>query len=377
MARIPVAGPWVTEREAKYVAEAALEGFYSKASFYVQRFEKRFCEYLGVRHAAAVPHCTAALHLALAARGIGPGDEVIVPEITWIASAAPATYVGADIVFADVDRRSWCMSPESVERCVTDRTKAIIPVDLYGRTADMLALRDIAQRRHLYLVEDAAQALGARIGDRLAGTFGDVGAFSFHGTKTVTTGGEGGLLVTDDDALFERVLVLRDHGRTAQNFKFFYNTEIGFKYRMSSLQAAFGTAQLERIEELVNRKREIFRWYAARLADVPGLELNEETPGTFNTFWMVTAVVDKSYGLTTKALMEAFDKEEIDTRPFFNPLSALPAFGSMPDAAPAAKRNEVAYDLASRALNLPSAMSLTESDVDRVSAVFRRILGTR
>ena len=375
MTRIPVAGPWVTEREVRYVAEAAAEGFYTKASYYVQRFEATFAEYHGVRHAMAVPHCTAALHLALAALGIGPGDEVIVPESTWIASAAPISYVGATTVFADVDARSWCMAPESVERCITPRTKALIPVDLYGQAADMPALRAIAQKHGLFVIEDAAQALGARIDGRLAGTFGDIGAFSFHGTKTMTTGGEGGMLVTDRTDLLERAAVLRDHGRTPANFKYFFNTEIGFKYRMSNLQAAFGLAQIERIDELVERKRQIFRWYQERLAGLPGVEINQEQPGTFHTFWMVTAVVDKAYNLEPRALMAAFDQHEIDTRPFFHPLSGLPAYASTEQATQARQRNTVAYDLAARAINLPSAMKLGEAEVDRVCSAFKTILG--
>ena len=359
MTRIPIAGPWVTELETRYTAEAAAEGFYTKANYYVQRFETKFAEYLGVRHAMAVPHCTAAIHLAVASLGIGPGDEVIVPEITWIASAAPVSYVGGTTVFADVDPRGWCISPESVERCITSRTKAIIPVHLYGQVADMPALRALAAKHHLLIIEDVAQAIGARLDGRLTGTFGEVGTFSFHGAKTLTTGGEGGMLVTDRSDVFERASVLRDHGRTG-NSKFFYNTEVGFKYRMSSLQAAFGLAQLERIDELVQRKRDIFTWYAERLAGIPGLTLNENRPDVFDTFWMVTALLDPSYGFTTRTLMAAFDQQEIDTRPFFNPLSGLPAYSATEQAIAARQRNTVAYDIASRAINLPSALKLTE-----------------
>ena len=371
--RIPIAGPWVTEKEVAYAAEAAAEGWYERAGFYVQRFEQAFARYLGVEHAMAVPHCTSAIHLALAGLGIKPGDEVIVPEITWIASAAPTHYVGAIPVFADVDETTWCIAADSVRECITNRTKAIIPVGLYGLTPDMDALREVAQEHGLHIIEDAAQSIGGKYKGKLAGTFGDVGVFSFHGTKTIATG-EGGMFVTDDDELYERVQVLRDHGRTKANFRNFYNTEVAFKYRMSSLQAAFGFGQLERIDELVARKREIFDWYRDRLADVPGLRLNAEPPEYFSTFWMTTVLLDPDYGLNNQELMAAFGEQAIDTRPFFHPLSALPAFSETRQAVEAKKRNKIAYDLSPRGLNLPSAMRLTEAQVDRVCSVLRELL---
>ena len=375
MERIPVAGPWVTEREVSYVSDAAANGWYTNASGYVQRFEAAFASYLGVRHAVAVPHCTAALHLSLASLGIGAGDEVIVPELTWIATAAPITYVGATPVFADVDPHTWCITADAVRACVTPRTKAIIPVDLYGLTPDMDAVRAVADEFGLAIIEDAAQAIGCQYRGRAAGALGTVGTFSFHGTKTMTTG-EGGMLVTDRTDLYERSLVLRDHGRTASNFKFFYNTEVAFKYRMSNMQAAFGLAQLERIDELVAKKRQIFRWYEERLRDVAGVQLNAQPADIANTFWMASLVVSADYGLTNRELMARFDAEAIDTRPFFHPLSGLPVFSDTPAAKTAQARNRVAYDISPRGLNLPSALLLTEAQVDRVCAVLKRILQT-
>lgn len=374
--RIPIAGPWVTEKEVAYVADAAANGWYERAGHYPQRFEEAFAKYLGVKFAIAVPHCTSAIHLALAGLGIGPGDEVIVPEITWIASAAPIRYVGATPVFADVDESTWCLSVESVRECITERTKAIIPVGLYGLMPDMLALAQLARERGLHLIEDAAQTLGSSFEGRPAGTFGNAGVFSFHGTKLVTTG-EGGMFVTDDEHLCERVQVLRDHGRTKANFRNFYNTEVAFKYRMSSLQAAFGLAQLERIDELIARKREIFGWYRQRLSPIPGLQLNAEPPGHFSTFWMTTVVLDERHPLNTQQLMAAMSERAIDTRPFFHPLSSLPAFGGTPEAAAARSRNQTAYRLSPKGLNLPSAMTLTEVQVDRVCAALQEVLGGR
>ena len=371
--RIPIAGPWITEKEVAYVAEAAANGWYQRADYYVRQFEEAFASYLGVKHAMAVPHCTSAIHLALAGLGIGEGDEVIVPDITWIATAAPIDYVRATPVFADIDPATWCLSADTVRACVSRRTKAIIPVGLYGLMPDMDALRTVAGEYGLSIIEDAAQTIGSKFRGHLAGTLGDAGTFSFHGTKTMTTG-EGGMLVTDDSELYERAQVLRDHGRTKANFKNFYNTEVAFKYRMSSLQAAFGYAQLQRIDELVARKRELFGWYKERLSDLPMLQLNPEPEGYFNTFWMTTIVVAPDGGRNASQLISSLSENAIDTRPFFHPLSSLPAFAHLPQASEARKRNTAAYSISPRALNLPSAMCLAEADVDRVCAVLRKQL---
>lgn len=371
--RIPVAGPWITELELKYVADAAQNDWYGGAGQALKKFETAFAEHVGVKHALAVPHCTAALHLALCAFGVGAGDEVIVPDITWVATAAPIYYVGATPVFADVDPVSWCVTAETIERLITPRTKAIIVVDLYGAMPDMKAIRAVAEKHGIPILEDAAQSIGAQLDGKRAGSFGDMATFSFHGSKTLTTG-EGGMLVTDNSEHHARCVFLRDHGRPPGSFRLFITTEVGFKYKMSSLQAAFGLAQLERIEELITRKRQIFAWYEERLKDVPGLELNYEAPGTRNTYWMVTLLTDRQFGFSHLPMMEHFDKLGVETRPFFHPLSSLPAFASAPDAALARTRNTVSYDISPRGLNLPSALLLDERQVDRACSAVRALL---
>lgn len=362
--RIPVSGPSITEREVRYVADAAQNAWYANHNAYHARFEKAFADYLGVRHTMALPSCTSAIHLALLALGVGPGDEVVVPDVTWIASAAPVSYVGATPVFADIDPVTWCMSPDSLRECITPRTKAVIPVDLYGSMPDWDALLEVARGAGVPVIEDAAEAVGSRYHGRPAGTFGRVGVFSFHGSKTLTTG-EGGLLATNDEALFRRAQVLRDHGRPPGD-RLFHNTEVAHKYKMSSLQAALGLAQIERIEELVARKREIFGWYRARLGHVPGIALNAEPEGTVNSYWMNTVILDHRFGLEKRELMTKFDGYGIDSRPFFFPLSSLPAYAASPDTARAKARNRSSYDVSPRGLNLPSGLNLTESDVDYV-----------
>jgi len=371
--RIPVAGPWVTDLEVQYVADAAENDWYREAGKSVGQFEQEFAAYLGIAHAAAVPHGTSALHLAMLALGLGPGDEVIVPEATWVATAAPLAYVGATPVFADIDASTWGISAASVERCLTPRTKAIVTVDLYGGTPDMDALLAVTEPRGLPVLEDAAQAIGSSWRDRAAGTLGDVAVFSFHGTKTLTTG-EGGMMVTDRPDLFERAARLRDHGRKATDHRFFVTDELGYKYRMSSLQAAFGRAQLARVDELLERKRQIFSWYEERLADVAGVHLNPSVEGMHNTYWMTTVVLDPDYGLQTRDLMELLDERGIDSRPFFPPLSSLPAFDRYESVRGARLRNPVAYDISTRSVNLPSALMLSEHDIDRVCDELRAIV---
>jgi perosamine synthetase len=372
MKRIPVAGPWITQKEKAYVADAAANAWYERAGEYHERFEAAFARYAGVEHAMALPSCTSALHLALLALGVGPGDEVIVPDITWIATSAPVDYVGATVVFADIDPATWCLSPASVEACLTPRTRAVVPVDLYGSLPDFDGLRALARSRDFAIIEDAAEAVGAIYHGARAGSLGDVGVFSFHGSKTLTTG-EGGMLLTRRADLARRAATLRDHGR-APGDVMFWNAEVAHKYKMSALQAALGLAQLERVEELVAKKREAFGWYREELARVEGVQWNPEPAGTSSSFWMTTAVVDPERGVSKERLAARFDEAGIDTRPFFHPLSSLPAYAARPEASRARERNANAYRLSASGINLPSSAALTRDDVSRVARTFRAAL---
>jgi perosamine synthetase len=372
MKRIPVAGPSITEKEIAYVTEAVTTGWFEQAYAFHQRFETASAECFGRRFAMALPSCTSGLHLALAGLDIGPEDEVIVPDLTWNATAAPISYVGATPVFADVNRDSWCLDAEAFERCITPRTKAAIVVDLYGNMPDWAALEEIAARHDIALIEDGAEAIGSRYRGRPAGAFGVASAFSFHGSKTLTTG-EGGLLLTDDEALFNRCAVLRNHGCKPGDIMFL-NNEVGFKYRMSSMQAALGLAQLERLDELVARKREIFGWYRERLADVAGIGLNNPSRDVFDSYWMVTVVVDPSHGINKEMLIPQLLQRGVDVRPFFYPLSAIPAYRYHPSAIMARIRNVNAYDISPRGVNLPSGYNMTPALVDQVCAALASAL---
>ncbi|MCL4068476.1 DegT/DnrJ/EryC1/StrS family aminotransferase [Pseudomonas sp. GX19020] len=369
--QIPVAAPSITEREGELAREAALNAWGADHYRYNRRFEEMLAAHCGVAHAVSLPHATSGLHLALAALGVGPGDEVIGPDVTWIASMAPVTYVGAVPVFVDILPDTWCLDPVAVEAAITPRTKAIIGVDLYGSMCDWEALRALADRHGIALIEDAAEALGSTYCGRPAGSLGDVAVFSFHGSKTITTG-EGGALVTNDPALHARVQKLRDHGRPPGD-RFFLNDEVAFKYKMSAVQAALGIAQMERLDALIAYKRQLFGWYADRLRDVPGLAINAEPQEVKNSFWMVTVIPDERYDLDKFALQTALAEQGIDSRPFFSSLSSLKAYADTDCRPLMTPRTETAR-IVHAGINLPSGYGLDEATVSYICETLKEIL---
>ena len=372
---IPVAAPSITEREGELAREAALTAWGPEHYRFNARFEAMMAGYVGVAHAASLPHATSGLHLALAAAGIGPGDEVIGPDVTWIASMAPVTYVGATPVFVDILPDTWCLDPRAVKAAITPKTRAIIGVDLYGSMCDWAALRDIATRHGLVLIEDAAEALGSTYAGQQAGSLGDMAVFSFHGSKTITTG-EGGMLLTNDSGLFARVQKLRDHGRPPGD-RFFLNDEVAFKYKMSAVQAALGIAQMERIDALIDYKRRLFGWYRDRLGGVPGLRLNAEPQQVRNSYWMVTVVPDKSFDHDKFTLQAGLRARGVDSRPFFSRLTTLRAYEGRTESARFVPSAPAGADAATRGVNLPSGYGLDERTVDRVCAALLETLATR
>jgi len=296
--------------------------------------------------------------MGMAALGIGPGDEVILADTNWIATAAPITYLGATPVLVDILEESWCIDPELAEQAITPNTKAIVATHLYGNLCDMDALLAIGERHGIPVVEDAAEAIGSTYHGKRAGSMGAFGVFSFHGTKTLTTG-EGGAFVTSNQQLFETVRTLSNHGRDSSQTKQFWPDVVGFKYKMSNVQAAIGCAQLQRVDELVSRKRSILESYRERLSKIPGLTMNHEADGTSIGAWMPTLVLDPSLGIASETCIEAYARRNIDARVFFWPLSVLPMFASHASA-------EISTDLRARAVNLPSFHDLSESELLRV-----------
>lgn len=364
--RIQYTRPSITELEVAYATDAAKNGWGERCYEYIGRFEETFRTHLGSKHAIATSSCTGALHMGMAALGIGPGDEVIMADTNWIATAAPIVHLGAKPVFVDILEDSWCIDPDQVEAAITPRTKAIVAVHLYGNLCDMNRLLAIGEKRGIAVIEDAAEALGSVYHNKRAGSMGAFGAFSFHGSKTVTTG-EGGMFVTDDADRYETVLTLSNHGRARGQTKQFWPDMIGFKYKLSNIQAALGCAQMERIDELVADKRRVFRGYQERLAGYP-LKLNPEPPGTINGYWMPTVVFDRTTGVRQGAIEQAFKSANIDARTFFHPLSSLGLFEDKPDT-------PVAHDLATRSFNLPSYGKMDEAAIERVCHTVVSLLG--
>jgi perosamine synthetase len=362
--KIPITKPSITELEISYVNDAIRNGWGEKCYDYIIQFEKEFAKYEGTNHALATACCTGAIHLALMALGVKSGDEVIAPDITWIASIEPVLYIGAKPVFVDVLPDTWCIDPKKIEAAITPKTKAIIVVHLYGNVCEMDEIMAIAKKHNLVVLEDAAEGLGSEYKGKKCGSIGDVGVFSFHGTKTMATG-EGGMLVTNSTEIFEKAKILNDHGRNPKDpeNKMFWMRDYGYKYKMSNLQAAMGVAQLERIEELVAKKRLVFDWYKSLLSDMP-CTLNPEQIHTKNSYWMPTVVFKKELNFDREAFFAYCKTQNIDSRPFFFPLSSLPMFEEK-------RENKISYDIYERAINLPSFHDITFEEVESVVNVIK------
>jgi len=362
--RIPYSKPSITDLEVSYATDAAANGWGDQCYAYINRFEELFKQHLGVNYAIATSSCTGALHMGMAALGIGPGDEVIMADTNWIATASPIVHLGAKSVFVDILPDSWCIDPEKAEAAITSRTKAIVAVHLYGNLCDMDRLLAIGEKYGIPIIEDAAEAIGSFYHGKRAGSMGAFGAFSFHGTKTLTTS-EGGMFVTNNAELYERVATLSNHGRARGQTKQFWPDMVGFKYKMSNIQAAIGCAQMERIDSLIQRKREIFAAYREKLADLPGVSMNPEPEGTINGAWMPTVVFSPEIGITREKLQAAFAAENIDARVFFWPLSSLDMFEAL-------DQNVNSWSIPKRAINLPSYHEMTEEDLLRVANVLEK-----
>jgi len=357
--RLPVAEPSLTGRELEYVTDCIATNWISSKGKYVDRFESEFAKLCGTRFAVSTSNGTTALHLALVGLGVGPGDEVIVPDLTFIATANAVTYCGAKPVLVDVDPSTWTISSEAVAAAVTGRTRGVIPVHLYGHPAEMDALSVIAERRGLFLLEDCAESLGARYRGRIVGGIGTAGCFSFYGNKTLTTG-EGGMVVTNDEALARRFRMLRDHGMSPD--RRYVHPLVGFNYRLTNLQAAVGVAQLERIVEIFAHKRRLDATYRKALARIEGITLPPQAAWAEPVCWLFSALVQDAFGRSRDQLLEALEARQIGCRPLFHPLHRQPPYlqsGSFP----------ASDELAARGLSLPSAVTLADRAIENVCAV--------
>jgi perosamine synthetase len=365
---ILTAGPSISDLEINYVKDAIKNGWNNFHSDYIKKFEKKFADYIGVDYAVATSSCTGALHLALLAMGIGPGDEVLVPEITWIATASAVVYTGAKPVFVDIDSKTWVMNTMNLEKYISKKTKAIIPVHLYGNVVEMQPIWDLANKYGLYILEDAAPSIGAEYKGKKTGSLGHAAAFSFQGAKALVTG-EGGMFVTSNQELYNKFKFLWDHGRDPKNP--LASIGIGYKYKMSNIQAALGLAQIERVEEIIAKKKIIFSWYRDRLKDIKFLKLNFESPKTKSIFWMSSITVDEDSPISAADLRERLLEFNIDTRPFFEPISSFRMFTD--------KRllNPISYDVAFRGVNLPSGHDRTEKEIEYICDVIKYLFNQK
>ena len=364
--RLPVAEPSLSAKELAYVNECVLTGWVSSAGKFVTRFEESFAAFCGTKYAITASSGTTALHLALLALNIGTGDEVIVPTLSFIATANAVTYTGAKPVFVDSEWETWNINPDLIEAAITPRTKAIMPVHLYGHPAKMDKILDIAQSYHLAVIEDAAEAHGATYQGKTVGSLGDLGVFSFYGNKIVTTG-EGGMVVTDNEELAQKIRILKDHGMSKEQR--YWHPVLGYNYRLTNIQAALGLGQMERIDQIIEAKRQIAQRYEEGLSGIRGLTLSPRHPWAESVFWLYSILVNKDeFGLSREQLVTILQEKGIETRPLFIPIHQQPVYHqTVQDNFP------VANQLGKIGLSLPSAAGLQLEDVNKVISCLQNL----
>lgn len=363
--RIPVASPNLEGNELAYVMDCIHSGWISSRGTYIGRFETMVAQAVGAERALAVSNGTAALHLALLAFGIGPGDEVIVPDLTFAATINAVLHAGATPVVVDVDRDTWNIAVSAVTAAVTPRTRAVIPVHLYGLPADMAGLMALANRHGLVVIEDAAEALGSRYQGRPVGSLGHAACFSFFANKLITTG-EGGMLALDDHQAADRAARLRDHGMSPD--RRYWHEEVGYNYRLTNLQAAIGVAQMERMDGFLARKRELAQRYRERLSAAPGVILPAETPDAMNSYWAFSIILE-DLPHDRNRIVTGLQSRGIETRPLFYPLHRMPPYQVGTDA-----QFPNAVWLSDRGLTLPSSVNTRPEEIDFICAQLERLL---
>jgi perosamine synthetase len=355
--KIAFAGPFITQKERDYVVDAVDNGFYETYDQHIRRLEKAVCEYLDIPYGIATHCCTLALHLACVTLDLKPSDEVICTDFSWVATAYCISYTGATPVFVDIDPDTWCINPDDILPAITDRTKAIMVVHTFGHPARMDEINAIAKEHNLHVIEDAAPSLGSEFKGQKTGTFGDIGCFSFQGAK-IAVSGEGGILVTKDEELYERANLLANMGRTDSQ-AVFWSDMLGYQYTIANLTAALALAQVERIGELVARKREIFDWYDARLKGVPGIKIIREQPGCFSNYCYPSILLEDSISADRDEVLKKLKDLNVHCRPGFPQMSRFPVYEQR-FPTPETKK------VAERGISLASAANLVEEDIEFV-----------
>lgn len=362
---IPIYQPDLSGKEREYVLECLDSSWISSKGRFIPEFERQFASYVNARFATTVSNGTVALHLALTALGIGHGDEVIVPTLTYIASANAVSYTGATPVFVDSDQAFWQISPSDIRAKITPRTRAIMPVHLYGAACDMDAIMAIAREHNLFVIEDCAEAIGTLYKGRHVGTFGDIATFSFFGNKTMTTG-EGGMVITNDQTLYERSVHFKGQGLATS--RQYWHDVIGYNYRMTNICAAIGMAQLERVDAFIVAKRRLADAYRRRL-DGLGLTFHEEAADTRHSYWMVSVLVEDP--MDRDPLRTWLADHHVETRPLFYPVHTMPMYQQRFEL------HRVAETLGWRGMNLPSWPGLLDTQIDHICGAIRAFFENR
>lgn len=355
--KISFAGPSISDKETLYVLDAVRNGWYENYDQYTKRLGRTFADYIGVKYAVATHCCTLALHLAAQALGLGPDDEVIVTDFSWVATAYAIAYTGATCVFVDIDPDTWTIDPSCIRQAITSKTKAIMLVHTFGHPAEMEEILKIASEYGLFVIEDAAPAIGAQYKGKFVGGFGDVACFSFQGAK-MTVSGEGGMLLTNDEHIYQRAKLLASMGRTDSK-AVFWSDMLGFQYTMSNLTAALALAQLERVDELMAKKRQVFDWYAERLKNVQGIKIIKEKPGCTSNYCYPSILLEAPITADRDDILAGLKQLNIHARPGFPRMSRFPVFEQRFE-------NPVAKSVEQRGISLPSAANLNEADIDFV-----------
>lgn len=359
---IPVNKPLIAKNAQKYVLDCLKTGWISSAGQYIEKFEKKFAKFCGCKYALSCTNGTSALHLALEALDIKEGDEVIIPTLTMIASAFAVCYCGAKPILVDCKKDTYNLDPALIEKKITSKTKAIMPVHLYGHAVNMDPLLKLARKYNLYVVEDAAEGHGGRYKEKPLGSLGDIGCFSFYANKIVTCG-EGGMIVTNNKKIYQKAKMIKDLAHSPK--KRFFHLRLGFNYRMTNLQAALGLAQLEEVKKYIKIKRWMAKKYNQGLAKVEGLILPVEKDYAFNVYWMYAVLVDeKEFGMSCQQLRKKLSQEGIDTRAFFIPVHKQPVFQKM--GWYKKEKYPVAETVSQMGCYLPSGLAITPKQIDQV-----------
>jgi perosamine synthetase len=369
--KIPSASPSITKKEISIVRKAIAKGWGTKMDYYLKLFSKKFSKYIGVKYCLPVAHCTDAIHLALLALNIKKGDEVIVPDLSWVASAAPIRYVGAKPVFVDIDPDTLCIDPEKILKNISKKTKAIISVDLFGNMAENDKIRKICKRNNIHFIEDAAESIGAEYKKKMAGSFGDVSLFSFNATKLIMAG-QGGCLCTNNKKIYEKAKLFSHHGIDKKlTGKYYWSSLLGYNYNWTNIQAACVIAQLERIDQLIRYKNKIYNLYKKHFSKINNVEITKKIKNQKQTFWIVYAIIKKR--INKEKFCKQFKKYNIDMRPMFYQISTMPAFKNKKMSS----SNKIAKIISQNSVCLPNGYDLNEKKIKKISQIFNSILNAK